>query len=305
MKTDRQAYWQGAWVPSTEISIPLDDLGFLMGVTVIERLRTFGGKLFRVDSHMQRLRRSLEIMGWDAERLCPKIEAALNSFIERNNPLFAKGDDWSVVAFVTPGKSATATAPTVCVHGGPLPFAAWAEQYESGCRAATVDIRQVPDSCWPAELKCRSRMHYFLADRQAESYQAGARAILLDHDGFVGEASTANVVAYFENRGLVTPLRSKVLPGVTQEVLYELAASLAIPHFEADLLPEEFATADEIFFTSTSICLQPLIQLDGKNVGAGQPGPMYRKLLAAWSDFVGFDIDKQATRFAERRTDIQ
>jgi len=271
-----------------------------MGITVIERLRSVGGKLFRADKHLQRMRRSLEIMGWQAEDLCQEIESALAGFMQRNQSLIVAGDDWSVIAFVTPGKSTAAEKPTVCVHGYPLPFHHWAQQFTTGIDAALVDVRQVPEHCWPAELKCRSRMHYFLADREAESRQPPARAILLDQAGYVGEGSTANLVAYFENRGLVTPKRSKVLPGVSQEVLYELATGLDIPHCEADLLPVELTQADEIYFTSTSICMQPVVRLDGQPIGTGQPGTLYHRLLTAWSEHVGIDIAKQAQQFSAR-----
>ena len=294
------AYWNGTWVPKSELSIPLEDLGFVMGVSVIERLRTFGGKLFRAEQHLGRLRRSIEILGWDAERLSEEVAAALEEFVVRNGPLIADGDDWSIGVFVTPGKSAKATEPTVCVHGFPLPFHDWAEQFASGVEAVIVETRQIPENCWPAELKCRSRMHYYLADREAETRQPGARAILLDQDGFVGEGSTANVVAYFADRGLVTPRRSKVLPGVSQEVLYELADSLGVAHCEADLLPAELAKADEIFFTSTSVCLLPVVELDGKKVGNGKPGDLYMRLLLAWSELIGVDIGQQAQQFSCR-----
>ena len=300
MKREILAYSNGAWVPSAEISIPLDDLGFLMGITVVERLRTFGGKLFHADSHLDRLRRSLEIMGWGAQKLSAEIEAALAGFMERNRPSIAVGDDWSVVALVTPGNLATAAKPTVCVHGYPLPFQKWADQFEAGLEAVIVNVRQVPNQCWPTELKCRSRMHYYLADREAEARQPGSRAILLDQDGFVGEGSTANVVAYFADRGLVTPQRSKVLPGVTQEVLYELADSLGIPNCEADLHPTELAEADELYFTSTSITLLPVVRLDGNRVGTGHPDSTYRRLLAAWSEHVGLSIPQQALQFSQR-----
>ncbi len=294
------AYWNGTWVPKSELSIPLEDLGFVMGVSVIERLRTFGGKLFRAEQHLGRLRRSIEILGWDAERLSEEVAAALEEFVVRNGPLIADGDDWSIGVFVTPGKSAKATEPTVCVHGFPLPFHDWAEQFASGVEAVIVETRQIPENCWPAELKCRSRMHYYLADREAETRQPGARAILLDQDGFVGEGSTANVVAYFADRGLVTPRRSKVLPGVSQEVLYELADSLGVAHCEADLLPAELVKADEIFFTSTSVCLLPVVELDGKKVGNGKPGDLYMRLLLAWSELIGVDIGQQAQQFSCR-----
>ena len=300
MKAEVQAYWNGSWVSAAEVAISLDDIGFLLGVTVVERLRTFGGNLFRTDKHLQRLHHSLDIMDWASGRLTREVGGALEEFMRRNQPLFADGDDWSVVAFVTPGADAAAIEPTVCVHGYPLLFENWAHQFDAGLDAVIVDVRQVPENCWPPELKCRSRMHYYLADREAQRKQPGSRAILLDQDGYIGEGSTANVVAYFKDRGLVTPLRSKVLPGVTQEVLYELADKLDIGHDEADLTPEEFAAADEIYFCSTSICLLPVVRLDGTQVGNGQPGPMYQRLLAAWSDFVGLDIAEQARQFRSR-----
>ncbi len=298
------AYWNGTWVPSAELSISPEDLGFTMGISVVERLRTMDGHLYQVDKHLARLQRSLAIVGFDAKSLCAEIEGVFEDFLQRNGSLITKGDDWSVATFITPGITlgafASASKPTICVHGYPLLFNHWAMQYETGVEAVIVDVKLVPENCWPPEMKCRSRMHYYLADRQAETRQPGARAILLDQDNFVGEGSTANVVAYFADRGLVTPRRSKVLPGVTQEVLYELADSLDIPHGEADLLPEEFAEADEIFFTSTSICLLPVVRLDGKPVGSGKPGPIYHRLMAAWSESVGIDIVQQALRFRVR-----
>ena len=290
------AYWNGAWVADAEVLVAQDDLGFLMGVAVVERLRTFGGKLFRTDLHLERMRRSLEIMGWNADGLIGEIRAALDGWVERNGPLIVEGDDWTVGVLVTPGKSADAREPTVCVRGGPLPFEGWAEQFEKGLEGVVVETRQIPENCWPAELKCRSRMHYYLADREAEAKRPGARAILLDQEGFVGEGSTANVVAYFAGRGLVTPRRSKVLPGVTQQVLFEVADRLGIACSEGDLLPAELAAADEVFFTSTSICLLPVVRLDGSAVGRGVPGEMYEKLLGGWSELVGVDIAQQAQR---------
>ncbi len=295
------AYWNGTWVPVAELSIPLDDLGFSMGTTIVERLRTFGGKLFRTKQHLERLGHSLTIMGWDAKALCQEIEAALAVFVQRNETLLLAGDDWTVTVFITPGSLARAAKPTVCVHGSPLPFQNWAKRYETGLEAVIVKTRQVPENCWPSALKCRSRLHYFLADQEAASRQPGTRAILLDQEGFVGEGTTANVVAYFADRGLVTPLRSKVLPGVTQEVLFELADSLEIAHCEADLLPEELAKADELYFTSTSICLLPVVRLNENDVGNGQPGSTFHRFMAAWSELVGVEIVRQATRFGARR----
>ncbi len=290
------AYLNGHWGPTSELCLPVDDLGFLMGTTVVERMRTFSGNLFRLEDHLQRLRRSLEIVGWNYETIGQQVATACGSFVERNPSLTDAGEDCSVVVFVTPGKTPDSAQPTVCVYGHPLPFSSWAHQYASGVEAVIVDICQVPSECWPTELKCRSRMHYYLADRQAEARASGAKAILLDQEGYVGEGSTANLVAYDAKRGLVTPRRTKVLPGVSQQVLFELADSLGIPHTEDDLLPEQLAAADEAFLTSTSICLLPIVRLNGKPLAQEAPGPIFHKLLAAWSKLVGVDIAEQAKR---------
>jgi branched-chain amino acid aminotransferase len=296
-----EAYLNGSWVDARTLSVPVSDLGFLLGATVVERLRTFGGVPFRVEEHLARLHNSLRIVGWAADELTADVRDALAGFLRRNGSLIEPGDDWSIAAFVTPGASASAARPTVCVHGGPIPFADWASKFERGVDVCITDIRQTPANCWPPALKCRSRMHYYLADQEAARRCPGARAVLLDQRGFIGEASTANIVFYFEDRGLLTPRLEGVLPGISQQMLYELAAELRIPHGEADLLPDQFAAAAEALLTSTSICIQPIVRHDGQPVGGGLPGPMYRKLLAAWSKKVGVDIADQARRFAARK----
>jgi branched-subunit amino acid aminotransferase/4-amino-4-deoxychorismate lyase len=295
-----QAYFCGEWMPLQDARIPLSDVGFGLGVTVVERLRTFAGRPFRVEEHFKRLQRSLEIVGWNAEAIVAEVRDAVAAFPDVNAELMAPGDDWYIAIFVTPGDSPAAAQPRIGVHGGPLPFAGWADKFETGVDVVITDVRQTPANCWPPELKCRSRMHYYLADQEAARLQPGARAVLLDQQGFIGEASTANVVAYYAGRGIVTPRIDGVLPGISQQVLFELADEAGLSHTEADLTPTEFAAADELFITSTSICLQPIVRVDGNAVGGGLPGAIYRQLLDAWSKKVGVDIAAQARQFANR-----
>lgn len=294
------AYLNGRWLSVAELTIGVDDLGFLMGVTLTERLRTFKHVPYRVEEHLDRLHRSLEIVGWNADPLRDEVAKAIRGFVDRNRSLMVPGDDWAIIVFITPGKTPDASRPTVAVHGGPLAFDQWVHHFD-GVGAVVVDVRQVPSNSWPAELKCRSRFHYYLADQQAAHRFAGSRAILLDQEGFVGEGSTANVVAYYPGRDLVTPHVEKVLPGVSQQVVFDLAAELGLRHEQRDLTPAEFARAEEIYFTSTSVCLLPVVQLDGKPVGSGKPGPVFGQLLERWSARVGVDIVRQARQFALRR----
>lgn len=289
------AYLCGEWIPEHQIAIAPDDLGFTLGVTVTERLRTFADEVFRKPQHLARLARSLEVIGLPAEALVAEFDAAIDEFLRRHRDQWAEGDDWAIVLFATPGRG---QRPTTCVHGLPLPFADWAHQYDRGVSLRLSQHRQVPPNCWPAELKCRSRMHYYLADLEARRLDPTARALLLDQEGYVGEASTANVVAWFPDRGLVTPRYEKVLPGVSMAIVEEIATAAGISFTQQDLPPNEFLAADEVWLTSTSVCILPVASCDGQPIGSGQPGPMFKQFLAAWSDLVGLDIQAQATHRA-------
>jgi branched-subunit amino acid aminotransferase/4-amino-4-deoxychorismate lyase len=268
---------------------------------VTERLRTFRGQVFRREEHLARMRQSLEIVGLDAGRIVAELGRALLEFVDRNRGQIADSDDWSIVAFVTPGVVG-AERPTVCVHGHPLPFDQWASRYDAGMSVVISDVRQVPGNCWPPELKCRSRMHYYLADRRAAEQQPDARAILLDQEGYVGEATTANVLVHRAGEGLVTPPAENILFGVSLGVTRDLAARLGVPFVTRRLTVDEFRLADEAMLTSTSICVQPIVACDRQPIGTGRPGPIYRQLLSAWSELVGVDVAAQARRWAARTT---
>jgi branched-subunit amino acid aminotransferase/4-amino-4-deoxychorismate lyase len=186
------------------------------------------------------------------------------------------------------------------VHGHPLAFSQWAAFYDSGIPVVISDVRQVPAACWPPQLKCRSRMHFYLADRAAAAKRPGARAILLDDAGFVAESTTANVLAYRADEGLVSPTSENILWGVTLSVIQELAGGLGLPFKSRRLTVEELRSADEVMLASTSVCVLPVVECDGRPVGSGAPGPLYRRMLTAWSELAGLDIAEQARRYAAR-----
>jgi branched-subunit amino acid aminotransferase/4-amino-4-deoxychorismate lyase len=293
------AFLNGRWIAADELSISVDDVGFLQGAAVTERLRTFRGKVFRLAEHVRRLRHSLEIVGLPVDEIAGQIEQAVPEFVERNQSQLSADDDWSIAVFATPGVSGAGRA-TVCVHGYPLPFHNWASRYDRGVSVVISDIRQVPPACLPPQLKCRSRMHFYLADRRAAEAQPGARAILLDEDGYVAEATTANVLIFRDGVGLISPPHEHILFGVSLGVVQELAARLSIPFVTRSVTVDDFRSADEAMLTSTSVCLLPIVECDGRAYGDGQPGPMFRQLLAAWSDLVGVDIADQARRYSSR-----
>jgi branched-chain amino acid aminotransferase len=295
------AYLNGRWISSAQLAISVDDVGFLLGATITERLRTFGGRVFRLEVHLDRLRRSLDIVGLDSNHITAQIAEAVPEFLERNRSQLPPDDDWSILAFATPGIAGSGR-PTVCVHGYPLQFQLWASRYTEGLPVVISDVRQIPPQSLPPELKCRSRMHFYLADQQAAAAEPGARAILLDEDGHVAEATSANVIVYRAAEGLVSPPTEHILIGVSLGVVQELAASLNVPFAMRPLTPDELRSADEAMLASTSICLLPIIACDGQPIGGRRPGPVFRRLLAAWSGLAGLDIAAQAQQCAARRT---
>lgn len=297
-----QAYLNGRWIPQSELVVPFDDTGFVLGATITEQLRTFAGKLFCLDEHMQRLNRSLAIIDLDPGISPAEIARLAEELVAKNYPLLAPGEDLGLGMFFTPGPYATISGrrggePTVCLYTYKLPFHFWAAKFDEGESIVISDVEQISAHTWPPELKCRSRMHYYLADRHAAKSEPGSRAILLDREGFVSEATTANIVLYWPETGLVSPPVEKILPGISLSVMCELAQELGISLMHRDVRPEELNTAAEVFLCSTSICMLPVVRCNGQAIGTGQPGPVYQKLLAAWSKRVGVDIAGQAKAF--------
>jgi len=194
------AYLNGQWIPASAAVISVGDAGFVQGTAVAEQLRTFGGKLFRPGDHLARLANSLDIIGVDPGMSNEQLARIAEEIVARNHALLAPGDDLGLSIVVTPGVYSTFAAsqhtpPTVCLHTYLLPFHLFARKYRDGQALVTTDIEQTPPQCWPPVLKCRSRMHYYLADRHAAAADPQARALLLDAEGFVTEASTANVLS--------------------------------------------------------------------------------------------------------------
>ncbi len=305
------AYFRGEFLPASQAAVAVIDLGFMQGVTVAEQLRTFGGELFRLDEHLDRLARSLAIVGIEPELSREQFVQISAELVARNYPALPTGSDLGLALFVTPGlnpafaragygfPSPAGSPPkaTVGLHTFALPFHTWASKYEHGESLRVTAVEQIPAACWPPELKCRSRMHYYLADRAANALEPGARALLLDGRGFVTESSTANLLIYNRSEGLISPPKATILPGVTVAAVVELAGKMGIPCSERNLTVEDVATAEEVLLCSTSPCVWAVTKLNGKAIGSGQPGEICRRLQRAWSEMVGVDIVAQAREF--------
>ena len=297
------AWRDGEFLSRDRLAVSPGDAGFVLGATVTEQLRTFRGRLFLPGAHADRLARSLAAIGLTASRPLPEVFAAAAEVAAHNHALLTAGldpaaADLGLVIFVTPGDLAAqhggrAGPPTTVVHSFPLATRLWAQAYADGVGLRSVSIQQVPEACWPINAKIRSRMHYFLAEREAAAAEPGARPLLAHADGRISETSTANL-AVVCGLTIATPPTSDALPGVSLGQLKKLAEANGF-HWEArSLFQADLLAADELLLTSTPWCLQPAVRIDDTAVGTGRPGPVFRQLLACWSEAVGLDIAAQA-----------
>ncbi len=294
------AWLDGRSVPRADLVLPVGDAGFVLGATVTEQLRTFRGKLFLPEWHAERFAQSLAIAGIEPAWSVATLFDAAADVALTNHALADVGGDLGVVVFATPGDlpaqhGGRGSPARVAIHSFQLAFSLWADAYAEGVSLRSVPVVQVPGESWPLALKCRSRMHYHLADRAAAAAEPGARAILCHGDGRVSETSTANVAIVCDG-GIAAPPATDALPGVSLRYARDLATALGIPWQDRTLLLNDLTAADEILLTSTPNCLLPATRLDGRPVGSGSPGRVFQRLLAAWSARVGIDIADQARR---------
>jgi branched-chain amino acid aminotransferase len=303
------AYLNGRTLPASAARLAVYDAGIVMGATVTEQVRTFRKELFRLSDHLGRLAHSLRYVGFDIGMPIDELGGVVRELVAHNAALIGPEDELGLVIFVTAGEYATyaggaagnvRTTPTVCAHTFPLPFELWAGKLVSGMHLVTPSIRHVPPQCYDPKMKCRSRMHYYLADQQARLVDEQASALLLDLDGNVTETSSANFLIV-EGGTIVSPTLRNTLPGVSRATVIELAARMGIPFEARDFQPFDAVNAAEAFLASTPYCLMPVTRINGTPIADGQRGPVYRRLIAGWSELVGLDVERQIIDGAGRR----
>jgi branched-subunit amino acid aminotransferase/4-amino-4-deoxychorismate lyase len=294
-------YLNGAMIPASQAHLAVHDIGIVMGATVSEQTRTFRKKLFRLDDHLDRLFFSANIARIEIGLTKAELARISNDLIAHNASVVCERDELGLIHFVTAGEhpvfANTAdrparSAPTVCAHTYRLPFELWTKKMQEGTHLITPAIRQPPPESYDPWMKCRSRMHYYLAEKEAQSVDPEASALLLNLHGNVTETNAANFFIV-EGQTIVSPIQDDILPGISRAMVIELALKLGIPWAEKDIGVGDIIRAGEAFLSSTGFCLMPVAKINNLPIGDGNPGPVFRQLLRAWSQSVGLDIEKQ------------
>lgn len=296
---DYTVYFNGEWMPFSQVKIDPMDRGFMLGDVVFEVARTFNGKIFRLEEHIDRLYKSLKY-----SRITPDLSAEemLNiseHVVNINDHLRAEVGDYTVWQFVTrgPGRwTRSAGPPSICVRISPIDFGRFTQYFDQGAHGVITRTRSYPNESLDSKIKHHSRMNFNLAELEAADVDPEAWPILTDIQGNITEGTGYNI--FIVTNGVIkTPGDNNILQGVSRKMVFDLSRQLNIPIIEEDIQPYDLYTADEVFFSSTSYCVLPVTKIDNRHIKDRTPGPITQQILAAWSEIVGVDIIGQALQF--------
>lgn len=299
--TEPVVFLNDKFLPASQAHINIYDLGVVLGATLTEMTRTFGHQPFRLEDHVARLLRSCKYAGITLPFTHEQLVETSQELVRTNCELLEEGEDLGIVHFVTPGEqplyagSAMGSArltPTICIHSFKLPLYAWRHLSTEGAHVVTPAIRHIPPQCIDPKTKNRSRLHWFLADKQSHAVDPKAITLLLDLDGNITECAGSNFLVVRDNV-IYSPTSRNILGGVSMQTVRELTAKLGLGWVEKDLQIYDVVNADEAWLTTTPYCIAPCTRINGQPVGDSTIGPLFHQVRAAWSELVGCDIAAQ------------
>ena len=273
-------YLNGSFLPLEEARVPVMDRGFLFGDGVYEVIPVYGGRLFRLPQHLQRLQDSLDGVRIGNPLTADAWRDLLEELVSRNT-----GSDQAVYLQVTRGVAPKRdhafpadTRPTVFAMSNPLP-----ERHdiagEQGIHAITL-----PDIRWQqCNIKAITLLPNVMLRQQA--IEADTAEAILIRDGFATEGAASNIFIV-RNGVIVTPPKGPtLLPGITRDLIIELAVSNALPYREADIPAADLHVAEEIWLTSSTREISPVVRLDDAKVGDGRTGPVWKRMIALFQAY--------------------
>lgn len=275
------AYLNGQFLPLAETKVSAMDRGFLYGDGIYEVIPVYGGKPFRLTQHLHRLNNSLSAIKLDIDYDFAKLEKIIFELIKRNSP----EQEGAIYLQCTRGPAPVREhtfpkhiKPTIFAYCTPVQPKSLAE-LSLGIKALTAaDIR------WKrCDIKAITLLANVLLRQQAVENQV-QEAILINN-GFAVEGTSTNLFVVKSDIITTPPLSQMILGGITRDLVLELAAQNHFTSQEAAITEAELRSADEIWLTSSSREIAPVIELDGKKVGTGKAGPLWFKMIEHFQNF--------------------
>jgi D-alanine transaminase len=272
-------YLNGQFMPMEQARIPVLDRGFIFGDGVYELIPVYSRHPFRLPEHLRRLQASLDAIRLPNPHSTVEWSRLTHRLVELN-----EADDQSVYLHVTRGVAKrdhafpAGVAPTVFMMSNPLSTPP-RQQVENGVGAVTAaDIR------W---LRCDIKSISLLPNVLLRQLAIDADCVetVLIRDGFLTEGAASNIFVVRSGILLAPPKNSLMLPGITYDVVLELAQAKSIRCEVRAIKESELRTADEAWLTSSTKEVLAITRLDGEPVGNGKPGPMFRRMYALYQNY--------------------
>jgi branched-chain amino acid aminotransferase len=286
-------YLDGHFVAHEQAMVSVFDHGFLYGDGIYETMRAYEGRLFLLDRHLARLKRSAKAISLNLPFTIEQIGEALHETLNVN-----KLREAYVRLHISRGPGeigldpALCPAPTIVIAA--KPFHDYPESYYArGIKVAVVKTRRNHPLALDPAIKGTNFLNNILA--KIESLKRGAyEGIMLNWKGYVAEGTISNI-AVVRKGVLYTPHKDTgILEGVTRDLVLRLAKRKRIPAKEVLLSPKQLLSSDECFITNTTMEIMPVTMVDGKKVGNGKPGPVTKQLQQAYRNEVIAWLRKQA-----------
>jgi len=277
-RSDLKVFLDGQIVPVDQAKISVFDHGLLYGDGVFEGIRSYNGRVFELDAHVQRLFDSAKAIRLTIPMPAQQIKDAIYQTMDANGL-----KDAYIRLVVTRGVGYLGLAPTRTAN--PSVFVITdqielypPELYREGMSIITVStVRNHPNAV-PPPIKSLNYLNNILA--KIEGVDAGVlEAIMLNVDGLVAECTGDNVFIVRQGRLQTPSSDAGILPGITRAVVMRLAAERGIDVQEKQLLRYDLYVADECFLTGTAAEVVPITQIDGRQIGDGTPGPITQQLM--------------------------
>lgn len=271
-------YVDGKFVPEEQASVSVFDHGFLYGDGVFEGIRAYNGKVFRLMDHVDRLFDSAKAIDLEPGITRDEMAEIIKETLRRNNlknayirPIISRGKG---TMGLDPTKCEKPTVVCAAVEWGAM----YGDLYEKGLTAVTVCVRRNAPDALPPNIKSLNYLNNILAKVEA-NYKGGDEAIILDRTGKIAEGSGDNI--YLAKNGvLYTPPTINNLKGITRKVILEVSERIGIKAEVCDLGLFDLYTADEVIVSGTAAELCAITTVDGRKIGTGLPGPIFKKILA-------------------------
>jgi branched-chain amino acid aminotransferase len=272
-------------VPEDEARVSVFDHGLLYGDGVFEGLRSYSGKVFRLDAHLDRLWASARAICLEIPLSKAAVAKAVNDTLAAN-----KLSDGYVRLVVTRGAGSLGLDPNRTKNPQVIVIADTIslyprEFYEQGLKIVTAATQRVQSAALSPRIKSLNYLNNIMA--KLEGLRAGCvEALMLNHKGEVAECTGDNVFVVRSGLLLTPPPDAGILEGITRNAVMELARAAGIDCREATLTRHDLYTADECFLTGTAAEVIPVVDIDGRTIGSGKPGPVTQRLTTAFHALV-------------------